>query len=116
MKKDSVLSVVFRLNGQEFMGLNGGPEFKFSPAISFIVKCKGQKEIDYYWKKLSKGGKIVECGWLEDKFGVSWQIVPASLARLTCGIDAKRTERVMAALLKMKKLDVKKLEAAYKGK
>ncbi|MFA5105348.1 MAG: VOC family protein [Candidatus Micrarchaeia archaeon] len=116
MEKGSVLTVSFRLNGQEFMALNGGPVFKFSPAVSFVVKCKGQKEIDYFWKKLSSGGKVVECGWLTDKFGVSWQVVPASLDKLTGGRDAKRAERVMSALLKMKKLDIKKLEAAYKGK
>ena len=111
--KGSVLTVVFKLDGQEFMALNGGPIFKFTEAISFIVHCKTQKEVDRFWKKLSRGGRPVQCGWLKDKYGVSWQIVPDGLGRLLQGKDPKKSERAMQALLKMKKIDLKALKKAY---
>ena len=110
--KGSVMTATFTLDGQEFMALNGGPTFKITPAISFIVNCKTQKEIDTYWEKLSTGGKKVQCGWLTDKFGVSWQIVPTMLARLVSGKDPAQSDRVMKAVLKMVKLDIRKLKQA----
>jgi predicted 3-demethylubiquinone-9 3-methyltransferase (glyoxalase superfamily) len=109
----SVMVVMFRLDGQEFMGLNGGPIFKFSPAISFMVNCTTQKEVDRYWEKLSAGGQEGQCGWLTDKFGVSWQIVPKVLGRLMNSKDAQKSARAMKALLQMKKLDIKGLLQAY---
>src|SRR6267142_593566 len=114
----SVMMVVFRLEGKEFMALNGGPLFKFSEAISFVVSCETQGEIDEYWDKLAKRGdaKAQQCGWLKDKFGLSWQIVPAALAEMMSSGDAARSGRVMKALLKMKKLDLAELERAYEGK
>lgn len=115
MPEGTALTVTFQLEGQEFLGLNGGPLFKFSEAISFVVHCKTQKEIDYYWEELSKGGAKVECGWLKDKFGLSWQIVPTILSELMTSKDPKKSSRVMQALLKMKKLDIKTLKEAYNG-
>jgi predicted 3-demethylubiquinone-9 3-methyltransferase (glyoxalase superfamily) len=112
----SVMTVEFQLQGQEFVALNGGPHFKFTPAISFVVNCKTQAEVDYYWKKLSAGGKEVQCGWVTDKYGVSWQIVPTILSELLSGKDKAKSERVMEAMLKMIKLDIKKLEQAAKRK
>ncbi len=111
----SVMTIEFELNGQTFTALNGGPVFKFNEAISFQVSCKSQKEVDYYWEKLSKGGdeKAQQCGWLKDKYGVSWQIVPAVLSEMLKGKDAEVSDRVMKALLQMKKLDIKKLKQAY---
>ena len=111
----TVLTVEFELNGQTFTALNGGPVFKFNEAISFQVSCKSQKEVDYYWEKLSKGGdaKAQQCGWLKDKYGVSWQIVPAVLGEMLQGKDAEVSDRVMKALLQMQKLDIKKLKEAY---
>jgi predicted 3-demethylubiquinone-9 3-methyltransferase (glyoxalase superfamily) len=104
----------FELEGQKFMALNGGPHHKFTDAISLFVTCETQKEIDTYWEKLLKGGgKEVQCGWLTDKFGLSWQIVPAILSKLMSGPDPKKSERVMQALLKMVKLDIKALKQAY---
>ena len=111
----SVLTAMFQIEGQEFLALNGGPTFKFNEAISFVVNCKTQKEIDYYWEKLSKGGKKVECGWLKDKFGVSWQVVPANLGELMRDKNAAKSSRVMQAIMKMKKLDIKTLEKAFSG-
>lgn len=111
-KPGSVMTVKFRLLGQEFVALNGGPAFQLTPAISFVVNCQTQKEIDYYWRKLSAGGKKVQCGWLEDKYGVSWQIVPTVLPRLLTGRDPARAARVMQALMKMIKLDIKTLRQA----
>jgi predicted 3-demethylubiquinone-9 3-methyltransferase (glyoxalase superfamily) len=108
--KGSVMTVTFQLDGQEFMALNGGPHFKFSEAISLMVNCETQEEIDYFWQKLSEGGEPGVCGWLKDKFGLSWQIVPAALEQMMQ--DAKKAERVMEALLKMKKLDIKALKEA----
>jgi len=115
-KKGSVMTATFEIEGQEFRALNGGPDFKFSPAISFIVHCKKQKEVDYYWEKLLEGGAPMQCGWLTDKFGVSWQIVPRILTEMMQDRSAKKRERVMQALLKMVKLDVKALKKAYKGR
>jgi predicted 3-demethylubiquinone-9 3-methyltransferase (glyoxalase superfamily) len=115
-KKGSVMTIAFELDGQAFTALNGGPTFKISPAISFVVYCDTQKEIDSFWDKLSKGGKKIECGWLTDKFGVSWQIVPSILTELIDMTKPEGTDRVMSALLKMRKLDVKKLKAAYADK
>ena len=110
-----VHSVLFRINGQTITAFNGGPYFKFTPAISFFVECKTQKEIDYFWNKLSKGGKKGQCGWLQDKFGLSWQIVPAILPKLLGGKDEDGASRAFNAMLQMKKLDIKKLNLAYDG-
>jgi len=109
----SVMTVSFKLNGQDFTALNGGPQFTFSPAISFVVNCDTQQEIDRLWEKLSAGGEKGVCGWLTDRYGVSWQIVPAVLGKLMQGKDAERSKRVMQALLKMTKLDIKTLKQAY---
>jgi predicted 3-demethylubiquinone-9 3-methyltransferase (glyoxalase superfamily) len=113
----SVMTVTFKLDGQEFMALNGGPIFKFTEAISLIVNCGTQKELDYYWEKLSEGGdeKAQQCGWLKDKYGLSWQIVPTVLGKMMQDKDPMKSERVMAALLQMKKLDIAALKRAYKG-
>jgi predicted 3-demethylubiquinone-9 3-methyltransferase (glyoxalase superfamily) len=113
----SVMTVSFELDGQPFTALNGGPIFKFTEAVSFQVFCRTQGEIDTYWKKLSAGGdkKSQVCGWLKDKFGLSWQIVPETLAQMTADPDAAKAGRVMKSLLKMKKLDMAKLEKAYRG-
>jgi predicted 3-demethylubiquinone-9 3-methyltransferase (glyoxalase superfamily) len=108
----SVMTISFRIMGQEFTALNGGPVFKFTPAISFVVHCQNQKEIDYYWRRLSAGGKKVQCGWLQDKFGVSWQIVPDALIELLTGDDAAQAERVTKAMMKMVKLDIGRLRRA----
>lgn len=113
----SVMTVEFQIEGQDFIALNGGPIFKFNESISFVVNCRTQKEVDYYWKKLtSGGGKEVQCGWLTDKFGLSWQIVPTVLNELMGSKDAAKSQRVMEAMLKMVKLDIKKLKQAAKGK
>ena len=109
--KGSVMTVAFQLDGQEFVALNGGPHFKFSEAISFMVNCETQKEIDDFWEKLSEGGEQGPCGWLKDKYGLSWQIVPAALGEMMK--DASGAERVMEAILTMKKLDIKALKEAY---
>ena len=104
---DTPMVVNFELNGKKFMGLNGGPQYKFSPATSFVVECETQEEIDFYWEKLGDGGIYNQCGWLDDKFGVSWQIVPAILGKLMA--DPEKSERVMQAFLKMKKFEIEKL-------
>src|SRR5438552_7947984 len=111
----TVLTVEFELNGQTFTALNGGPTFKFNEAISFQVHCKSQKEVDYYWDKLSKGEdeKAKQCGWLKDKYGLSWQIVPTVLGKMLNDKDAEKSKRVMQALLQMHKLDIKRLQQAY---
>jgi len=111
--RGSVMTVAFELAGQKFIALNGGPHFKFTEAVSFVVNCRTQKEVDYFWKKLSAGGKEVQCGWLKDKYGVSWQIVPTVLSELLSNRDAGKRERVMQALLKMVKLDIKAMKRAY---
>jgi len=110
--KGTVMTVTFELEGQEFMGLNGGPVFKFSPAISLMVYCKAQEEVDELWEKLSNGGEKGQCGWLTDKYGVSWQIVPTVLGEMMQDKDAKKSERVMKALLQMKKIDIETLKSA----
>jgi predicted 3-demethylubiquinone-9 3-methyltransferase (glyoxalase superfamily) len=113
-QQGSVMTVVFELNGQEFVALNGGPRFKFTEAISFVVNCETQEEIDYYWEKLTAdGGEEVQCGWLADKYGLSWQVVPTKLNEWAR--DPARFQRVMRAVMPMKKLDLAALERAYKG-
>ena len=112
----SVMTVEFELNGQKFIALNGGPVFKFNESVSFVVNCKTQAEVDHYWKKLSTGGKKAQCGWLKDKYGLSWQIVPTALHELMSTRDAAKSQRVMQAMLKMVKLDIKKLKQAAKRK
>lgn len=114
--KGSVMVVTFELNGQEFLALNGGPMFKFTEAISFVVNCDTQEEVDHYWAKLTEGGKEVQCGWLKDKFGLSWQIVPTALGRLASDPDPSKASRVMQAMMKMVKIDIKKLEDAHAGR
>jgi predicted 3-demethylubiquinone-9 3-methyltransferase (glyoxalase superfamily) len=111
----TVLTMEFELNGQTFTALNGGPMFKFNEAISFQVGCESQEEIDYYWEKLSEGGdkKAQQCGWLKDKYGLSWQIVPTVLGKMLQDKNAKKSESVMKALLQMKKLDIKTLQQTY---
>jgi predicted 3-demethylubiquinone-9 3-methyltransferase (glyoxalase superfamily) len=111
--KGSVMTIEFQLNGQKFVALNGGPHFKFTEAISFVVNCQTQAEMDEFWKRLSAGGKTGQCGWLKDKYGVSWQVVPAILGELMEGKDAVKSQRVMQAILKMKKLNIKTLRQAY---
>ena len=115
MPAGTVLTVEFTLEGQRFLALNGGPVFKFNEAISFIVNCETQEELDYYWNKLSEGGdkNAQQCGWLKDKFGLSWQVVPTKLSDMLMDRDSKKSEAVMKALLNMKKLDIRKLEDAY---
>ena len=109
------MTVEFQLEGQDFVALNGGPHFKFTPAISFVVTCTTQQEVDKYWKRLSAGGKKERCGWLQDKYGVSWQIVPTVLGELLAGKDRAKSGRVMQAMLKMVKLDIKKLQQAARA-
>ncbi|HEY6884787.1 MAG TPA: VOC family protein [Nitrososphaeraceae archaeon] len=113
--KGTVMTVTFELEGQRFMALNGGPVFNFSPAISFFVDCETQEEVDDLWEKLSEGGEKEQCGWLKDKFGVSWQIVPNVLGQMLQDKDAKKSERVMEELLQMKKIDIQSLRKAYAG-
>ena len=114
--KGTVISATFILEGQEFMALNGGPMFTFSPAISFFVKCETQEEIDTLWEKLSAGGKKERCGWLKDKFGVSWQIIPPVLGEMLQDKDPQRAQRVMQAMMQMDKIDIQKLKQAYDQK
>jgi predicted 3-demethylubiquinone-9 3-methyltransferase (glyoxalase superfamily) len=109
----TVMSATFRLNGQDFMALNGGPIFRFTEAISLYVDCATQEEVDYYWDKLSDGGEPGQCGWLKDKFGLSWQIVPKALGEMLGDPDPKKAGRVMQAMLKMSKIDVAGLRRAY---
>jgi predicted 3-demethylubiquinone-9 3-methyltransferase (glyoxalase superfamily) len=109
----SVMSATFEIEGQEFYALNGGPHFKFTPAISLFVNCNSQEEVDELWEKLSEGGEKSRCGWLVDKFGLSWQIVPTRLSELLYSKDQKKSENVMKAMMKMDKLDIAKLEEAY---
>src|SRR6266849_3831516 len=114
--KGTVMTAKFRLDGQEFVALNGGPQFKFTEAISFVVNCETQKEVDEFWEKLSAGGSKGQCGWLKDKFGLSWQIVPTALGKMMSDSDPARSQRVMKALLQMDKLDLAGLKRAYEGK
>jgi predicted 3-demethylubiquinone-9 3-methyltransferase (glyoxalase superfamily) len=117
MAAGTVLTVAFELDGQAFTAMNGGPVFKFNEAVSFQVNCDTQEEVDHYWEKLSAGGdeKAQQCGWLKDRFGASWQIVPTVVAEMIADSDAGKSQRVMAALLQMKKLDIAKLKLAYAG-
>lgn len=110
--KGMVMTATFQLNGQEFVALNGGPQFKFTEAISFVVNCDTQEEIDELWEKLSEGGEKGRCGWLKDKYGLSWQIVPPVLGEMLQDKDTKKSERVMKAMLQMDKLDIKTLQRA----
>lgn len=114
-EEGTVMLVSFRLQEQEFVGLNGGPQFHFTEAISFVVNCESQEEVDTYWDALSEGGEKSQCGWLKDKFGLSWQVVPTHLSKLMNTGDAKKSARVMAALMQMHKIDIAVLEAAYRG-
>ncbi|MCX6155357.1 MAG: VOC family protein [Candidatus Kapabacteria bacterium] len=111
-EKGTVLTISFTINGQEFLALNGGPIYNFTPAISFIINCINQAEIDEYWDKLSEGGQEVQCGWLTDKYGVSWQIVPTELGDLLNDEDAAKSHRAMMAMLQMIKIDIDKLRNA----
>jgi predicted 3-demethylubiquinone-9 3-methyltransferase (glyoxalase superfamily) len=110
--KGTVMSVTFQLEGQEFYALNGGPHFTFSPAISFFVSCETQEEVDELWQKLSAGGEKQQCGWLRDKYGVSWQIVPTILGKLLADKNAEKSRKAMKAMMQMHKLDIKKLKAS----
>lgn len=114
--KGAVMTVAFELDGQVFVALNGGPQFSFTQAISFVVNCETQAEVDAFWEKLSEGGEKIQCGWLRDRYGVPWQVVPTALGGLLGDKDPQRSRRVMAAMLKMKKLDVGELERAYAGR
>jgi len=113
--KGSVMTVTFELEGQEFMALNAGPQFSFTPAISFFVNCETQQEVDYFWEKLSEGGSKEQCGWLRDKYGLSWQVVPSVLGRILSDPDTAKSQRAMKAMMQMKKLDIEGLERAFEG-
>jgi len=113
--KGSVLFVEFVLDGKKFAALNGGPAFKFNEAISFVVNCETQKEVDWFWERLSQGGEKSQCGWLKDKFGVSWQITPTVLIKMMHDKNAKKSEAVTAAMMTMNKLDIKRLKKAYRS-
>jgi predicted 3-demethylubiquinone-9 3-methyltransferase (glyoxalase superfamily) len=112
--KGTIMTVSFQLDGQKFLALNGGPIFTFSPAISMMVNCETQEEVDLFWEGLSEGGKPDRCGWLTDKYGVTWQIVPTVLGELMQDKDARKSERVMKAMLQMTKIDIEELKRAYK--
>ena len=114
--KGSVMTVAFELDGQEFTALNGGPVFKFTEAISLVVNCQTQEEVDHFWSKLSAGGQDVQCGWLKDRFGVSWQVVPTVLSEMLQDKDPEKSKRVMAAMLKMTKINIDGLKHAYGGR
>jgi predicted 3-demethylubiquinone-9 3-methyltransferase (glyoxalase superfamily) len=113
--KGSVMTASFELEGQQFTALNGGPHFKFTEAISFAVSCETQEEVDEFWDKLSEGGQTQQCGWLKDKFGLSWQIIPSVLIELMSDSDPQKSKRVMEAMLQMTKIDIAKLRQAYEG-
>jgi predicted 3-demethylubiquinone-9 3-methyltransferase (glyoxalase superfamily) len=110
-----VMTVEFELTGQRFTGINGGPDFKFDEAVSFLINCETQDEVDYYWEKLSEGGSEGPCGWLKDKYGLSWQVVPSGMEELFSDSDPKRAERAMKAMLQMSKLDIAELRRAADG-
>jgi predicted 3-demethylubiquinone-9 3-methyltransferase (glyoxalase superfamily) len=114
--KGTVMTVEFQLNGQPFVALNGGPLFKFTEAISFAVNCRTQAEVDMFWTKLSRGGTKGPCGWLKDRYGLSWQVNPTILAEMLAEPDLEKANRVMKAMLQMKKIDIKRLKEAYRGK
>ena len=111
----TVMSATFELDGQEFMALNGGPMFTFSPAISFFVKCETQAEVDYYWEKLTAGGTEEPCGWLKDKFGLSWQVIPNALGELLGDPDREKAGRALQAMFQMKKIEIAALRSAFDG-
>ena len=116
-KPGSVMTVVFELNGQPFTALNGGPVFKFTEAVSFQIECETQEEVDYYWERLTAGGdpEAQQCGWLKDKFGLSWQVTPKILPKLLTDPDTSKSQRAMQAMLQMKKLDIAGLQRAFEG-
>src|SRR5713101_4700176 len=111
--KGTVMAATFQLDGQQFVALNGGPQFTFSPAISLFVNCEMQQEVDELWEKLSDGGEKQRCGWLKDKYGLSWQIIPSALGEMMQDKDAEKSKRVMMAMLQMDKIDIKKLKQAF---
>ncbi len=113
--KGSVMTVEFDLEGQRFVGLNGGPQFKFTEAVSFVVNCTTQEEVDYFWEKLSEGGQEVQCGWLKDKYGLSWQVVPTILIEFLQDKDPVKAQGVMKAMMQMKKIEIEPLKRAYEG-
>jgi predicted 3-demethylubiquinone-9 3-methyltransferase (glyoxalase superfamily) len=113
--KGAVMSATFQLEGQEFYALNGGPQFSFTPAISFFVNCETQEEVDELWEKLSAGGRKDRCGWLQDKYGLSWQIIPSALGQMLQDKDPAKANRVMQAMLQMDKIDIARLKRAYDG-
>jgi predicted 3-demethylubiquinone-9 3-methyltransferase (glyoxalase superfamily) len=114
-RKGSVMTVSFQLDGQDFTALNGGPHFKFNEAISLMINCETQEEVDDLWERLSKGGEILECGWVKDKYGLAWQVVPKMFFELISDKDPAKAERAMQAMLKMKKLDIRELKRAAEG-
>jgi predicted 3-demethylubiquinone-9 3-methyltransferase (glyoxalase superfamily) len=111
----ALMTITFELDGQEFVGLNGGPQYRFTPAVSFFIECEDQAEIDRYWEKLVDGGRPVACGWVTDRFGLSWQVVPAALLAMLQDADRARAQRVMSAMLQMVKLDLSALQRAWDG-
>jgi len=111
----AVMTVYFELNGQQFLALNGGPQYSFTPAVSLVVECADQAEVDYYWEGLGEGGQEIACGWLQDKYGLSWQVVPTVLLERITDPDPDKAARVTAAMLTMKKLDIAEIERAYAG-
>jgi predicted 3-demethylubiquinone-9 3-methyltransferase (glyoxalase superfamily) len=113
--KGAVMTAAFELDGQEFIALNGGPQFKFTEAISFVINCTSQEEVDYYWQRLTTGGQESQCGWLKDKFGLSWQVVPTILSQLLQDKDREKAGRVMNAMLQMSKIDIAALQRAHRG-
>jgi len=114
--KGTVMTAEFELDGQKFVGLNGGPQFKFTWAISFVVNCETQEEVDYFWEKLSDGGEESRCGWVKDKFGLWWQVTPRILGELIGDKDAEKSKRVMEAMMQMGKIEIEPLKRAYEGK
>ena len=114
--KGTVMSAIFELEGQQFYALNGGPQFSFTPAISFFVTCETQQEVDEFWEKLSAGGRKNRCGWLNDKYGLSWQIIPSVLGKMLQDNDAEKSKRVMQAMLQMDKIEIEGLKRAYEGR
>ncbi len=111
----TVMTATFLLDGQKFMALNGGPHYTFSPAISFVINCQTQEEVDWFWGKLTEGGEAMQCGWLKDRFGISWQVVPTVLGELMTDKDAQKAQRVLEAMLQMIKIDIATLKRAYEG-
>jgi predicted 3-demethylubiquinone-9 3-methyltransferase (glyoxalase superfamily) len=112
----SAMSASFQIDGQDYIAFNGGPHFKFTPAVSLFVNCETQEEVDYFWEKLTAGGNESQCGWLKDKFGLSWQIVPAALGQMLGDKDPAKSKRVMEAMLQMRKIDIARLQQAYEGR